>query len=93
MVTVVETSGDFPRQWLGGFSDNKDSNKVKKWDYIKIISGPGVSLLNPFSSHGVPVRGVLDSGQYIVEVNGIRSADPVSLADIYSYYANRSSPN
>lgn len=93
MVTVVETSGDFPGRWFGSFSDNKDSNKTKKWDYVKIVSGPDVNLLNPFSSHGVPVRGVVDGGQYIVEVNGVRSADPVSLADIYSYFANRNNSN
>lgn len=89
MVTVVETSGDFPREWLSGFSDNIDSNKIKKWDYVKIMSGPGITLSNPFLNHGIPVKGVLEGGQYIVEVNGVRSSEPVNIADIYSYFVNR----
>jgi hypothetical protein len=80
--------GDFPPRWLSKYSDNRNADGSLKWNYIKILDGPGVNQLDWFSSHGVPTQGVLNGGLYTVEVNGVRRTG-VTLAEIYSEQANQ----
>jgi YD repeat-containing protein len=65
---------------------NYSQNPNNKYIYMQIISGPGVSLVNPFSSHGVAVNGALDpNAKYNVSVNGVLWTD-VNLKDMYDKF-------
>ncbi|MFC1589958.1 hypothetical protein ACFL42_00540 [Candidatus Omnitrophota bacterium] len=86
-LTIVEVVGDYPQLplWTNNFSAYKDSDGNKKWNYVKIVDGPGVGLW--WSSHKVPVRGMLEGGLYTVEVNGVVEKN-VTLSDIYKKRIN-----
>jgi hypothetical protein len=87
MLTVVEVVGDFPKRWFSNYSDNKNADGSLKYNYVKILDGPGASNWNMVSSHGVPTRGVLGGGLYTVEVNGVIKTN-VTLAEVYSELAS-----
>lgn len=88
MLTVAEVAGDFPALWLSKYSDNRNADGSLKWNYVKILDGPGVSQWDRLSSHGVPTQGLSKGGLYTVEVNGVIKKG-VTLAEIYSEQANQ----
>lgn len=81
-VIIVETEGDLMAPWGDEYANNINSDGQLKWNYVKIISGPGITPdSNSFTRHGMPWQGLLNGGVYTVEVNGIRKTG--TLAEIY----------
>ena len=78
------TKGDI-WNWGGSYTDHAPDN----WTSIYIESGPGVDVLDPASSHSVPIEGWLSGELYGVIVNNGDLQQNKKLADILKEEVNK----
>jgi hypothetical protein len=76
-VVIVSVKGDF-WNWGGSYAKYAPA----EWTSIHIEDGPGVSIMEPWKSHGAPIDGWLNGEKYSVRING---SNPIST-DLSSAY-------
>jgi len=83
-VVIVSTKGDI-WNWGGSYADHAPNN----WTSIYIENGPGVDVLDPASSHSVPIEGWLSGESYSVRINNGDLQQDKKLADILKEEVNK----
>ncbi|MDP8298823.1 MAG: hypothetical protein P9L88_02845 [Candidatus Tantalella remota] len=83
-VIIVSAKGDF-WNWGGSYFDHAPNS----WTSVYIENGPGVDILNPKSSHSVPIDGWLSGKEYSIRIDGGELLEGQKLADIYSGEVNK----